>query len=87
VNYYLTATPSGVESIAYNFHMPILATKVGHFPETVIPGYNGYLAEPENIQSMADTMEYFLNHPIDRKNVSDIASKLSWENYAKAIMN
>jgi len=86
VNYYLTATPSGVESIAYNFHMPILATKVGHFPETVIPGYNGYLAEPENIQSMADTMEHFLNHPIDRRNVAEIASKLSWENYAKAIL-
>lgn len=86
VNYYLTATPSGVESIAYNFHMPILATKVGHFPETVIPGYNGYLAEPENIQSMADTMEHFLNNPIDRNNVAEIASKLSWENYANAIL-
>jgi glycosyltransferase involved in cell wall biosynthesis len=86
VNYYLTATPSGVESIAYNFHMPILATKVGHFPETVIPGYNGYLAEPENIQSMTDTMEHFLNHPVDRRNVAEVASKLSWENYAKAIM-
>lgn len=86
VNYYLTATPSGVESIAYNFHMPILATNVGHFPETVKPGYNGYLAEPENIQSMADTMEQFLNHPIDRMNVEEIASHLSWSNYAQAIL-
>ncbi len=86
VNYYLTATPSGVESIAYNFHTPILATKVGHFPETVIPGFNGYLAEPEDIQSMADTMEHFLQNPIDRKNVAEVASKLSWENYANAVM-
>ncbi|MCK7536121.1 MAG: glycosyltransferase [Marinilabiliales bacterium] len=51
--YYLTATPSGVESIGYNFRMPILATRVGHFPETVKDGYNGYLAEPGNIDSMA----------------------------------
>jgi len=29
VLYYLTATPSGVESLSYNFSMPILATKVG----------------------------------------------------------
>lgn len=86
VNYYLTATPSGVESIAYNFHLPILATKVGHFPETVIPGNNGYLAEAEDIKSMADTMEYFINHPIDRDNVKLIAEKLSWENYANAIL-
>jgi glycosyltransferase involved in cell wall biosynthesis len=40
--YYLTATPSGVESIGYNFRMPILATRVGHFPETIKDGYNGY---------------------------------------------
>jgi glycosyltransferase involved in cell wall biosynthesis len=87
VNYYLTATPSGVESIAYNFHLPILATRVGHFPETVIPGYNGYLAEPDNIKSMADTMEYFIEHPIDRRYVAEIASKFSWENYAKALLH
>ena len=31
--YYLTATPSGVESIGYNFNMPMLATNVGHFPQ------------------------------------------------------
>ncbi len=33
--FYLTATPSGVESVGYNFKMPALATRVGHFPETV----------------------------------------------------
>lgn len=86
VNFYLTATPSGVESIAYNFHKPILATRVGHFPETIIPGYNGYLAEPNDIQSMADTMEYFLDHPIDPKNVEAVAAKLSWDNYARAVL-
>ena len=35
VLYYLTATPSGVESLSYNFDLPVLATRVGHFPETV----------------------------------------------------
>ncbi len=85
LTYYLTATPSGVESLAYNFHMPVLATRVGHFPETVKVGYNGYLAEPENIQSMADQMLTFLEHPIDRKNVAATADQMSWENYARCI--
>lgn len=31
VLYYLTATPSGVESLSYNFNLPVLATRVGHF--------------------------------------------------------
>jgi glycosyltransferase involved in cell wall biosynthesis len=46
--FYLTATPSGVESMAYNLGLPILATRVGHFPETIRHGYNGYLAEPDD---------------------------------------
>ncbi len=87
VNYYLTATPSGVESIAYNFHLPILATRVGHFPETVKHGYNGYLATPENIDSMAEQMLNIIEHPIDRRHVGETAEKFSWENYAKAILN
>lgn len=85
--YYLTATPSGVESISYNFKLPVLATKVGHFPETIIHGYNGYLAEDRDVQSMAEEMNRMIEHPINRDNVAETASKLSWENYAKAIIN
>lgn len=86
VNYYLTATPSGVESIAYNFHLPILATRVGHFPETVKHGYNGYLAEPDNIDSMAEQMLNIIGHPIDRKHVGETVEKFSWENYTRAVL-
>ena len=85
--FYLYATPSGVESLGYNFEMPILATRVGHFPETIKDSYNGYLAEPDNIESMALQMERFLEHPIDKKNVAFTANNMSWENYAKAILN
>jgi glycosyltransferase involved in cell wall biosynthesis len=63
----------------------VLATKVGHFPETIIHGYNGYLAEDQDIQSMATEMNRMIEHPINRDNVAETASKLSWENYAKAI--
>ncbi len=84
--YYLTATPSGVESISYNFKLPVLATKVGHFPETIIHGYNGYLAEDRDVNSMAEEMNRMIEHPINRENVAETASKLSWENYAKAIL-
>jgi len=86
ITYYLTATPSGVESLAYNFHMPVLATNVGHFPETITHGFNGYLAEPENIDSMAEQMKTFIEKPIDRANVAQAAQNMSWENYAKVIL-
>ena len=84
--YYLTATPSGVESIGYNFNMPMLATKVGHFPETVVDGFNGYLAEPEDVESMAAQMIKSIDNPIDRKNVASTSKNMSWDNYAKEIL-
>lgn len=87
VLYYQTATPSGVESLTYNFELPILATRVGHFPETIRDGFNGYLAEPEDIDSMADVMLKFLEHPLPSKNVRAAAADMSWENYVAAIMS
>ncbi|MFT5724080.1 MAG: glycosyltransferase involved in cell wall biosynthesis, partial [Bacteroidia bacterium] len=86
VLYYLTATPSGIESLSYNFNLPILATKVGHFPETIKDGYNGYLAEDRDIHSMAETMKKYLVQPLPKANVAKIAENLSWENYAMAIL-
>jgi glycosyltransferase involved in cell wall biosynthesis len=85
--YYLTATPSGVESIAYNFKLPMLATRVGHFPETVRDGYNGYLAEPGNIESMAEAMDKAIINPIPRENIEETSRNMSWENYAKSILS
>ena len=84
--FYLTATPSGIESIAYNFKMPMLATNVGHFPETVKDGYNGYLAEPDNTDSMAEAMVMSIEKPIDRNNVASTSKDMSWANYANEIL-
>ncbi len=86
VLYYEYATPSGIESLSYNFNLPILATKVGHFPETIEEGVNGYLAE-ENVTSMAEVMEHFLNKPIPPSNVDKFKDKLSWKAYVTAILN
>ncbi|MEQ8524614.1 glycosyltransferase [Gracilimonas sp.] len=86
VLYYLTATPSGVESLTYNFELPILATNVGHFPETIKDGFNGYLAEDRDIDSMAEQMLKFIEHPLPSENVRKSAENMSWENYVTAIL-
>lgn len=84
--FYETATPSGVESLTYNFKLPILATEVGHFPETIKDGYNGYLAEATNTESMAQIMLKSIDEPIDREHVRKAAEKMSWTNYVQAIL-
>jgi glycosyltransferase involved in cell wall biosynthesis len=85
--FYLTATPSGIESISYNFNMPILATRVGHFPETIKNAYNGYLANDRDIGDMAKVMELSIKEPIDRNNVAESSKKMSWKRYTEVILN
>lgn len=85
--FYLTATPSGIESIAYNFNLPMLATRVGHFTETVKDGYNGYLAEAENIEDMVRVMQKAIEKPIRREHVAETSKNMSWDNYAGEILN
>lgn len=86
VLFYEYATPSGVESIGYNFQIPMIATAVGHFPETIQDGYNGYLAEPNNIESMVQCMIKSIEQPIPRQHVAQTAALMSWENYVLAIL-
>lgn len=86
VLFYSAATPSGVESMAYNFGLPILASRVGHFGETIRDGNNGYLAEPGNTESMAAVMLKFIDAPIPPDHVYNTSAEMSWENYANAIM-
>lgn len=87
VLFYEYATPSGIESLSYNFKKPLIATAVGHFPETIDDGFNGYLAKANDIQSMAAQMIKYLEHPLDPQNVEEKTKHLSWENYAIAILN
>jgi glycosyltransferase involved in cell wall biosynthesis len=87
VLFYEYATPSGIESLSYNFKKPILATKVGHFPETIEDGFNGYLAEAGDTDSMAEVMMKYLDHPLPAENVVQKTREMSWEKYARAILN
>ncbi|HRH68584.1 MAG TPA: glycosyltransferase [Flavobacteriales bacterium] len=86
VLFYETATPSGVESLSYNFKLPAVATRVGHFPETITDGFNGYMAEPKNIADMVRVMNASIDKPIPRENVVEATKSMSWANYAKAVL-
>lgn len=85
--FYRTATPSGIESLSYNFSLPLLATEVGHFPETIQDGFNGYLAKDGDIDDMARVMLQFLDQPINRDHVREKTKMMSWDRYAAAIMH
>lgn len=85
--FYEIASPSGIESMCYNFKTPILATAVAPFTENVKNGINGYLAAAGDIESMADVMEQIIEQPIDKNNLTEISKKMNWKNYVLAILN
>jgi len=84
--FYETADASGIESICYNFGTPILATKVGHFPESIQDGENGYLAEAGDIDSMAAQMLKMIEKPIAKEKVFAKAKEVSWKKYVDALV-
>ena len=84
--FYEYATPSGIESLSYNFRLPALATNVGHFPETITDNLDGYLAEEGSVQSMTDVMKKSIEKPIKKEEIDKKAEKMSWKNYVKAIL-
>ncbi len=85
--FYSRATPSGIESLSYNFDLPILTSNVGHFPETIKEGENGYMTKTNTVESMAETMLKYLEKPIPPENVANFKTNLSWETYSSAILN
>ena len=85
VLFYESATASGVESIAYNFKIPIVATRVGHFPETVQDGKTGYLANADDVSSMCEAMLNIIEQPISYENLEMVAKSMSWDHYARSV--
>ena len=87
VLFYEQPNSSGVESIAYNFRLPILATRMGHFTETVKDGFNGYLCSLDDPQSLVQVMEKSIVHPIARENVERASNSLSWNVYVRSLLD
>ena len=47
---------SGIIYLAYSFGLPIIATNVGDFSETIEHGKSGYLLEEKSAESLSDTI-------------------------------
>ncbi|MFA8298605.1 MAG: glycosyltransferase [Hyphomicrobiales bacterium] len=86
VLFYDKASPSGVGSIAYNFKMPLLVSEIEHLEEMVEDGFNGYVANPKDIEDMVNVLEKSIEQPINKDNVQIVKDRLSWENYANSIL-
>ena len=57
---YDSATQSGIVKIAFGFHKPVLATRVGGLAEEILPWHAGEVVEPHNVAALQDGLRAML---------------------------
>lgn len=86
---YLSATQSGIVSIAYRCSRPVIITRVGGLPDAVVEGESGYLVEPGNTEDLTRAIR---NHFSGRENpdmtpgIERMQRRLSWDRYAAELV-
>lgn len=58
---YISASQSGLMPLAFAFNKPIIATKVGAFPEVIVDGVTGYLADTSTGDGFSEALMRFIN--------------------------
>ena len=72
---------SGVLLFAFSFGRPVLATRVGSFPETVQEGENGWLVEPEDVAGMEGELIRILGDTDGLRQAGRRARRIAAEEY------
>lgn len=86
---YKDATQSGVLMTAYGLKTPVIATRVGSFPEFIKDKENGFLAAPSDVDSLAKALDKYLAAPELRTKFSNriqkdfFYGKYSWKKIAE----
>lgn len=85
---YTDATQSGVAAIALANSRPVIATRTGDLPETVVHGESGLIVPPCDARALADAMGQLLDDRHRRDTLAAGAGRqaregLSWERVAE----
>lgn len=60
---------------------PIIASRVGGLPEVVIDGKTGIMVKSQNVESLAEAMEYMLQNPEERRRMGQSGREFVQKNY------
>lgn len=85
---YIEATQSGVSAYAIGMGRPVVATRVGGLPESVIDGVTGILVPSQDLEALADAIECVVNDQIKAKGMAAAAwdwglGAMCWDNLAE----
>lgn len=85
---YLSATGSGVMSLAYHYGKPVITTAVGGIADVVADGVSGRLVRPGDPLALANVIREFLqNNPANmREGVKKTAGAMTWDGLVDCIL-
>lgn len=85
---YLSATGSGVITLAYHYGKPVIATAVGGLRDVVIDGKTGWLIKPKSPDELAQTIAGVSRKDVQkmRPSINNYCQENSWDNMAKEII-
>jgi glycosyltransferase involved in cell wall biosynthesis len=86
---YEAVSLSGLESLACG--IPVVGTNIGGIPEFIKPGHTGLLVEPYSAITLAEGLNYMLDHPEERECMaaesrSFAAENFSWSKVAEQVL-
>lgn len=86
---YLSATGSGVVTLAYNYVKPVLATNVGGLVDAVVDGKTGWLIPKNSPKKLAFAINKINRAQAKemRVDIKNFCDNNSWDGLAKAIIN
>ncbi|UCH09595.1 MAG: glycosyltransferase family 4 protein [Fidelibacterota bacterium] len=87
---YLSATQSGIVSIALNYELPCIVTAVGGLPEIIHHQETGLLVPPDNPQALAEAVvSYFkeADQTAMARFISREKQRYSWEAFTETIID
>lgn len=87
---YTQATQSGVVPVAYQFGVPVIATRVGGLAEVIQDGETGYLVPPNDPEALAEKIYLYLtegHREIFQQNIKVFCKKLTWQQVVDNILS
>lgn len=84
---YRSATGSGIVPLAYHYGKPVVATRVGGFPDVIVEGRTGWLVEPDNHSELAEVIEQLSrNRTLEcAPHILKMKSRMSWTSLAELV--
>jgi glycosyltransferase involved in cell wall biosynthesis len=87
---YKSATQSGITSISFHYDLPIIATDTGGLKEIIQINETGLIVEKPDGNHIAEAIRKYFDKNLRNKfipNIIRLKEKLSWKNYAEALLN